>query len=213
MIKNKSLTILLFLTAITLKSQESKKNIFSVKKIGFIYNNASANNFLFNDKDYKYTTKTYKFQSIYDIGKWKNFEFQLILQPQIQIIKHHLLNEQFVLPSEDNYLEKRTEYTTPKTIHLYAFELGFVLQKRIIKKLKIQATVGLGIASINKRTERLAKGFTFIENGALGFSYQTSVKTFLYLGGNVGHISNLNFKFPNSGFNILGYEIGFSYIL
>ena len=112
-----------------------------------------------------------------------------------------------------HYEEKRTEYTTLKTIHLYAFELGFIMQRRIIQKLKIQASIGLGVASINKRTERLAKGFTFIENGALGFSYQTSVRTFLYVGGNVGHVSNLNFKLPNSGFNILGYEIGFSYIL
>jgi len=213
MIKKKSLTLLLFLTVISIKSQERKKSIFSIKKIGFIYNSASANNFLFNDKDYKYTTNTYKFQSIYDIGKWKNFEFQLIVQPQLQIIKHQLLNEQFVLPSEENYEEKRTEYTTLKTIHLYAFELGFIIQRRIIQKLKIQASIGLGVASINKRTERLAKGFTFIENGAFGFSYQTSVKTFLYVGGNVGHVSNLNFKLPNSGFNILGYEIGFSYIL
>ena len=137
----------------------------------------------------------------------------MILQPQLQIIKHQLLSEQFVLPSEENYVEKRTEYTTPKTIHLYAFELGFIMQRRIIQKLKIQASIGLGVASINKRTERLAKGFTFIENGAFGFSYQTSVKTFLYVGSNVGHVSNLNFKLPNSGFNILGYEIGFSYIL
>ena len=77
MIKKKSLTILLFLTVITLKSQENRKSIFLIKKIGFIYNSALANNFLFNDKDYKYTTNTYKLQSYYDIGKWKNFQFQL----------------------------------------------------------------------------------------------------------------------------------------
>ena len=46
MIKKKSLTILLFLTIISIKSQERKKSIFSIKKIGFIYNSASANNFL-----------------------------------------------------------------------------------------------------------------------------------------------------------------------
>ena len=107
MIKKKFLTIILFITAISLKSQESKKSIFSAKKIGFVYNSASANNFLFNDKDYKYTTNTYKFQSIYDIGKWKNIEFQLIVQPQIQIIRHQLLNEQFVLPSEETLRRKK----------------------------------------------------------------------------------------------------------
>lgn len=79
--------------------------------------------------------------------------------------------------------------------------------------MHIQAIVGLGVASINKRTERLARGFTFIENAALGITYQTSNTTTLYIGSSIGHVSNLNFKSPNSGYNILGYEIGLSFIL
>ena len=55
-------------------------------------------------------------------------------------------------------------------MHLYAFELGFILKKKLLKKLDLQATIGLGMATISKRTERLAKGFTFIENFSLGFS-------------------------------------------
>ena len=213
MIKNKLLVFVGVLLVSSLTAQENKKGIFAIKKIGFLYNNANENNFLFDDKDYSYTSKTYKFQAFYTIGNWKNIDFELILQPQIQTIAHQLLNEQFVLPSEKNYLEKRIEFTTPKSMSLYAIELGLVLQKKLLKNVNIQATIGLGIATIDTRTERLAKGFTFIENGSLGVSFQTSHKTFLYAGTTIGHVSNLNFTSPNSGYNLLGYEIGFSYIL
>ncbi|MCG1036944.1 acyloxyacyl hydrolase [Polaribacter sp. DS7-9] len=98
-------------------------------------------------------------------------------------------------------------------MYLYAFELGFILKKKVINKLDFQATLGLGVASISKRTERLAKGFTFIENGSLGLSYQTTNKTFLYVGSNIGHVSNFDTQKPNNGFNIVGLEIGFSYLL
>lgn len=135
------------------------------------------------------------------------------MQPQIQFLKHQLFNEYFVLPTEENFEEKIKEFTTPKKMNLYALELGFTIKKELLKKLDVLATFGLGIATIDTRTERLAKGFTFIENFSLGFSYKTSKKTILYLGSNIGHVSNLNFKSPNGGYNVLGLEIGVSFLL
>lgn len=213
MFKKKFLFLLFPFTLFTLKAQETKKGILNIKKIGFLYNYANENNFLFNDKDYSYSTNTYKLQAFYRLGNWKSFDIELIIQPQVQILEHQLMNMHFVTPAADNYQEKRSEFTRLKTMYLYAFELGFVLKRKIIKQLEMQVTIGLGIATIDTRSERLAKGFTFIENGSLGCSYQTSKKTFLYIGTNIGHVSNLNFKSPNSGFNILGYEIGISYSL
>ncbi|QNM87062.1 acyloxyacyl hydrolase [Polaribacter pectinis] len=98
-------------------------------------------------------------------------------------------------------------------MHLYAIEFGFAAKKKLTNKLDLQGTISLGFSYIDTRSERLAKGFTFIENFSVGFSYQTSNKTFLYLGSNFGHVSNLNFLSPNDGYNILGMEIGFSYKL
>jgi hypothetical protein len=213
MIQKTVLLLIVLLSASCLKAQEKKKGILGVKKIGLLYSNGNENNILFNDKDYYFQTKVLKLQAFYTLGKWRNINFELIVQPQIQSIKHQLINEQFVVPSEENYLAKRTEFTTLKNLNLYAVELGFVLEKKILKKVHIQAIVGLGVASINKRTERLARGFTFIENAALGITYQTSNTTTLYIGSSIGHVSNLNFKSPNSGYNILGYEIGLSFIL
>lgn len=205
--------LFLFLYISNLNSQEPKKGILNIKKIGFLYNNANEENFIFNHKDYTYTTDTYKLQAFYDIGKWKSFNFELIVQPQIQVIQHQLLNEQFVLPSEEDYLEKRAEFTTPKTMHLYAFELGFIIKRQILTKLDFLVTLGLGLATIDTRTERLAKGFTFLENASLGLSYKLLNKTSLYLGSNVGHVSNFDTKTPNTGYSFVGFEVGISYQL
>ncbi len=98
-------------------------------------------------------------------------------------------------------------------MNLYALEFGFAVKKQVTAKLDFQTTLSLGFSVIDKRTERLAKGFTFIENLSFGFSHETFTNSFMYLGTNFGHVSNLNFQKPNNGYNILGLEIGYSYIL
>ena len=203
------ITLLIGFTRIA--AQDSKKGLFNIKKIGFLYNNANDKNFIFDDKDFSYSTNTYKLQAFYDLGTWKSLKFELILQPQMQILEHQLLNKQFVLPTEENYQEKRTEFTTPKTMHLYAFELGFVIKKKILNKLDYLMKMGLGLATINTRTERLAKGFTFIENASLGLSYNLVETTFLFIGSNIGHVSNLDTQKPNNGYSFVGFEVGISY--
>ena len=205
------ITLLFILTNIT--AQESKKGLFNIKKVGFLYNKANEKNFIFDDKDFSYSTNTYKLQAFYNLGTWKSLKFELILQPQMQILEHQLLNKQFVLPSEQNYQEKRIEFTTPKTMHLYAFELGFVIKKKILNRLDYLIKIGLGIANIDTRTERLAKGFTFIENATLGLSYNLADKTFLSIGSNIGHVSNLDTQKPNNGYSFVGFEIGISYVI
>jgi hypothetical protein len=203
----KYILIVLFFSSLLSFAQAPKKGGLNIKKIGFLYNNAHSDNFIFDDKDFTYAANTYKIQAFYNLGSWKSLDFELILQPQYQVI------QQFVLHSEENYKEKRTEFTSPKTMHLYAFELGFVIKKALLKKLDFLVTIGLGLAAIDTRTERLAKGFTFIENGSLGVSYKITNTTYVYLGGNVGHVSNLDFQSPNAGFSFVGFEAGISCLL
>ncbi|WP_439128253.1 acyloxyacyl hydrolase [Polaribacter sp.] len=205
-------SILFFLAIFSLKAQVNKDKL-KPKKIGFLYNYANEKNFMFDDKDYSYNTNTYKIQAFYNLGNWKNFNFELILQPQYQKINHQLDNSFFVLPTEENFEEKIKEFTTPKTINLYGFELGFVFKKQLFTNVSVLATIGLGLANIDTRTERLAKGFTFLENGSLGFSYQFYKQTTLYLGSNIGHVSNLDTKKPNNGYTFLGFEVGLQYAL
>ncbi len=211
--KKKLLTIILLFVAFSSISQEKKKAILKPSKIGFLYNYGTNENFINNDSDYSYAANTYKLQAFYALGNWKNLDFELIVQPQVQFLNHQLLNEQFVRPEEENYLEKRTEFTKGKTMNLYALEFGFAVKKQVTAKLNFQTTLSLGFSLINKRTERLANGFTFIENLSFGFSHETFTNSFMYLGTNFGHVSNLNFRKPNNGYNILGLEIGYSYII
>ena len=211
--KKHYLFFLFFILIYTVKAQENKKGILNIKKVGVLYNTVNAKNFIFEDEDYKYTSNTLKLQAFYNLGKWRSFDFELIVQPQIQVIKHQLLNSYFVLPSEENFEDKIIEFTPPKTIHLYAFELGFVVKREFLKNLDFQFTAGLGVATIDTRTERLAKGFTILENASPGFSYKTTKKTALYIGSNIGHISNLDFQSPNNGYTFLGFEVGVSYFL
>jgi len=211
--KKDLLTFMLLLVVFLSYGQKEKKSILKPTKIGFLYNFGTNENFINNDPDYTYSTNTYKLQAFYNLGSLKNFNFELIVQPQLQFLKHTLINEQFVTPDEENYLEKRTEFTRAKTMNLYALEFGFAVKKQLTRKLDFQGTISLGFSIINTRTERIAKGFTFIENFSLGFSHQTFTNSFIYLGTNYGHVSNLNFQKPNNGYNILGLEIGYSYIL
>lgn len=195
-------------------SQEKKQhNFFRPYKLGVLFNGANEKNFLFDDKDYFYTTETYKFQSFHQIGSLKKFDFELIIQPQIQFLEHQLLNLWFVQPNENNFEQKREEFLQFKTMNLYGVEFGISAKTKLLKKLFASATVGLGFMYIDTRTERLAKGFTFIENGSIGFTYTFYKKMALYLGGNIGHVSNFNFLSPNDGYNILGYEIGIQFNL
>jgi hypothetical protein len=209
---NITLLISLFVYTITF-SQEKDKSVLKPAKIGFLYNFGTGENFIFNDADYTYSTNTFKAQAFYTLGKWKKLEFELIVQPQVQFLKHQLINENFIRPDQENYLEKRTEFTKPKSMNLYSLEFGFAVKKSLTEKLDLQGTISLGFSIIDTRTERVAKGFTFIENFSVGFSHQTFKNSFLYIGTNFGHVSNLNFQKPNDGYNVLGLEIGYSYIL
>ena len=203
------LIILLFISA-TIVCQ-SKTNKLKPAKIGVLYNYGANENFIFDDPDYTYTTKTIKAQAFYELASWKKLNFELIVQPQIQFLNHQLLNKWFVTPDQDNVQEKIAEFTQPKKMNLYGVEFGFVVKKKLISKLDIQGGISLGFNYIDTRTERLAKGFTFTENFSLGFSYNVFKKSFIYLGTNFGHVSNLDFQKPNDGYNILGIDIGYSF--
>ena len=194
-------------------SQEKKLHFLKPNKVGISFITGTENNFLFNDADYEYKTKIIKVLLSYDINTWKNIDIDFIILPQLRKINHQLLNMWFVTADVPNYQEKRIRFTQPKTMYIYGIQFGIQIEKKIYKRLNIFTSVNVGIATIDTETERLAKGFTFIENGFVGFSFKSSTNTNLFIGGNIGHVSNFNIKKPNSGYNQLGLEIGFSYNL
>ena len=211
--KLKFFILCLFLNIYLALCQDKKTPILKPIKIGVLFNYGTNENFVFDDVDYTYSTNTYKFQAFYELRNWKNVDFELIVQPQIQFLKHQLLNKWYVTPDQENFEEKTTEFMKPKNMNLYGLEFGFASKLKLTNKLDLQGTISLGFSYIDTRTERLAKGFTFIENFSLGFSHQIFQKSFIYIGTNFGHVSNLNFQKPNDGYNILGLEVGYSYQL
>ena len=204
---NKSFLILMLFFYSLVNSQEKKINS-SLNKVGFLFSSAKQNNILFFDKDYDYKTNVYKFQLFYSIQNGENWDVNLILQPQFQKAQHQLLNEQFITPDEEDFEFLREKFTQKKDILLYAFEVALQLRKSIIKNISFEASLGLGAGYISLESERLAKGFTFIENVSLGLAHKINKSEF-FLATTVGHVSNFNIQKPNSGYNILGFELGY----
>ncbi len=210
--KNLFLYFLFFVTFFSF-SQEKKSPFYKPYKIGFSYNYGTNENFIFDDLDYTYSTNTYKGQLFYKLGSWKKFDFELIVQPQIQFLNHQLINSYFVTPDQENYLQKIAEFTQPKKMNLYGIEFAFAGLTKITQQIYFQGSISLGLAAIDTSTERLAKGFTFFENFSFGLLFKNTSKSHFYIGTNFGHVSNLDFQKPNDGYNILGFDVGYSFVL
>ena len=205
----KSTLILSFLLCtISFYSQNFIEKIKNPYKVGIHYNLGNEKDFLFDDLDYYYQSHTIKIQLFYPLKKGKSFNIDFVLQPQIQFIKHQLLNIQFVTPDEDDYENKRARFTQLKNMSLFGIETALHFQKRILEGVGIYLQLGLGFNYIDTETERLAKGFTFLENANLGFYIKTTTYTAIHIQIGLGHVSNLNFQLPNSGYNILNSGIG-----
>ncbi len=184
----------------------------SYLKSGIQFNKNSRNNFYFEEVDYAFDINTFKYQRFYklrDLGRW---EFIAIPQLQYQYIRHQLLNKFFVQEFNygENFLEFRERFMKPKTISFFAFEIGFQLRREIFSALHFEFTAGLGAGYIDTETERVARGFTFLENLSFGLALPLKSNE-IYLGFLFNHISNFNTQIPNSGYNSLGWELGFRF--
>lgn len=211
--KTRILYFILFLTVPILYGQNAKKSWLYPKKVGVLFNSTNEKNFLFDDADYFYQSDIVKGQLFYDLFSWKTIRFEALVQPQYHYIRHQLLNPSFVDPAIPNYEAVRDAFTKLKSISMYAVEFGLSIQIPVVKRLQTEITLGVGFAYIDTETERLARGFTFIENVSVGLSYATSPRFSIYFGGNVGHVSNFEFQQPNDGYNVVGYEVGIRYSL
>ncbi|NVK51533.1 MAG: acyloxyacyl hydrolase [Flavobacteriaceae bacterium] len=202
---------LLFISVITTSyAQKSKKSfLFSPSKYGAQFVQGNEQNFLFDDTDYYYKSNSIKGQFFYPLTRFKTIAISLLIQPQVQFVKHQLLNEHFVRPEEDNYQVKRQQFTKLKNLSITALEFTVEAKQQLFTGFSLYIQASLGLAYIDTETERLAQGFTFIENGTLGFDVQLNSKTSIQLFSGLGHVSNFNFTMPNSGYNTMNTGIGF----
>lgn len=203
------LLIFLILASVSFGQEEQK---FKPLKSGFQINRNDRDNFYFSNKDYSFSIYSIKFQRFYEVKKFKNWAFNIVLQPQFQYIEHKLLNKFFIRPDDFNgdYLAYREKLTQLKNFSFYAIELGFQLTRPLYKTLNFEFTAGLGAGYIDFSTERVARGFTFVENLSIGLS-KTFTNNEIYLGLVFNHISNFGIQKPNSGYNTIGYEFGYRF--
>ncbi|PTT03686.1 hypothetical protein DBR27_10170 [Flavobacterium sp. HMWF030] len=198
------LLLMFFLIQFKVTGQDKKNNL----ALGFNYGFGSE----FKNRNYSFTNHFYKVELYYQVKETKNFEYQILVQPEINFGRHQLLNFYFVKPETTNYLEKREEYTKLKDIREYVLNFGFLIRRPISKVFSIYALGSIGPMITDTETERMSDGFAFADVLAIGFS--AKVNEFrLDIRPSVRHVSNAGLGSQNAGYNTKNIEIGISYCL
>jgi len=188
---------------------QKKRERLKPENLSIYYGFGNEQNILFDDTDYFYKSKHVKI-SLDFLLKDGTYHLNLAIQPQIHFLKHQLLNEHFIRPFQENFEENRIIFTQLKSMHLYALGFEINISRRLFKKMEAKAFLGVGPAYIDTKTERLAKGFTFIQNLGIAINYQIGKQLFIELRPHLSHTSNAGITLPNSGYNTLNMEMGLS---
>jgi len=196
--------IVLMLLCWSIKAQE-KENRFAV---GFNYGFGSE----FKNRNYTFENHFYKGQIQYLLKKTKHFQYEILVQPEVNFGKHQLLNFYFVKPDTPDYLEKRAEYTKLKNVHEYVLNLGFLFRKPVNQMVSIYVLVSVGPMITDTETERMSDGFAFADVAAFGLSLKIE-KLQLDIRPSIRHVSNAGLGADNAGYNTRNIEFGVLYSL
>ncbi|WP_299618420.1 acyloxyacyl hydrolase [uncultured Tenacibaculum sp.] len=180
--------------------------------LGLNYGRATQNSFPLNDPDYSYDNQYLKVQINYPLTFKENFNFELLIEPSVYFANHKLLNEQFVLPTTENYLELREKFTKRRAFEEYALNIGILVRYNVFSNFSSYLLGSVGPMISNEDTERLRRGFAFSDILGLGFSWKQKRILFDFRL-TLRHNSNLNFASPNKGHNSFGIESGISFQL
>lgn len=201
----KILFVVWFFLSVIKVSAQSKNDNFA---IGLNYGLGSE----FKNRNYTFTNHFYKVQLYYLLKETKHFQYQILVQPEVNFAKHQLLNFYFVKPETPDYSNKREEYTQLKDLHEYVLNLGFLIRKPIGKVFSVYALGSIGPMITDTETERMTKGFAFADVLALGVSAKID-QLLLDIRSGIRHVSNAGFNAENAGYNTRNIEIGISYCL
>lgn len=186
----------------------SAQDVKSKFAVGFNYGFGSE----FNNKDYTFTNHFHKLQLYYKLKETKHFQYEILIQPEVNFGTHQLLNFYFVKPEDPDYLEKRERYTQLKEVHEYVLNIGFLVRKPIDEKCSFYVLGSIGPMITDTETERMSDGFAFADVLAVGFSFKVNKLQF-DLRPSVRHVSNAGLGSANAGYNTKNIEIGISYFL
>lgn len=204
MIKKTLFVCFLILNTIYTTAQEEKHPMAT----GFHYGFGEQ----IKNTDYAYTNHFYKIQLYYSLKKTKHFQYQILLQPEVNFATHQLLNFYFVTPDDPNFEAKRAEFTKLKDINEYVLNVGFLVRTVITKNFSFYVLGSVGPLITDTATERLSKGFAFADVLAMGLSVKVNTITF-DIRPSLRHTSNANLQKPNGGINTRNIEFGLSFPL
>jgi len=196
--------VLSFCAVFCASAQDQKHKI----AIGFNYGFGSE----FNNSNYTFTNHFYKVQFYYQLKETKHFQYEILVQPELNFATHQLLNFYFVKPEAPDYIQKREEYTRLKDIREYVLNLGFLVRKPIGKIFSIYALGSIGPMITDTETERMSAGFAFADVLAFGVSAKADRLRF-DIRPSIRHVSNAGLNSENAGYNTKNIEIGISYCL
>ncbi len=199
----KLLFVILFLCVVFYAFAQDKKGKIA---IGLNYGFGSE----FSNSNYTFTNHFYKAQLYYRIKETKHFQYEILIQPEINFATHQLLNFYFVKPETPDYIEKRKEYTKLKDIHEYVLNFGFLMRKPIGKIFSLYALGSIGPMITDTETERMSDGFAFAD--VLAFGVSAKIDQFRFdIRPSIRHVSNAGLNSENAGYNTKNIEIGISY--
>ena len=190
-------------------AQTKDTTSYSDTYIGINVGRATQSVAPFNNSNYNYQTTSIKCQLRHEMASSKSAILELLVEPGFYIVNHQLLNEDFIEPSEPDFLEKRQRFTRKRTFYEYAIQLGMMVRFDMMDKLNPYILASIGPMISSAETERLKKGFAFSSIFGIGSFYRVE-SIYLSFGFLLRHNSNANLSQPNAGHNSVGIELGLS---
>lgn len=185
-------------------SQKNKNDLM----MGFLYGFGHE----FTNKNYTFDNQFYKIHVGYVIKKTKRYTWALVVEPEINLGRHQLINPFFITSNDPDYIIKREYYSKINNVNQYILNLGILIRKPISNTLSIFILGSSGPMISNAKTERLAKGFALSNTLAVGVDLE--LNTFIFeIKPSFRHVSNAGFNSPNLGFNTANIEFGIFYNL
>lgn len=160
----------------------------------------------FKNADYTYTNRYIQAQLYYSFNPGKKWEYQLAVQPEVNLGRHRLRNYYFVKPAP-GYEAKRDGYMQLKDIHEYILTIAFFTRWNVSRDFSLYVMGSVGPMITDADTERLTKGFAFCDVFAIGAAYRIG-NISLDVRPGVRHVSNAGLERANAGFNTHNIAFG-----
>src|SRR5947207_1569607 len=102
----------------------------------------------------EHTNHLYKLQYYYQITTSdRKIKYGVLIQPEVNLATHQLLNLYFVEPTDPEYVGKREEYTKFKHLNEYALNIGFTARRNLSDHFSIYLLGSCGPLFVETETE------------------------------------------------------------